>query len=149
MVSMAKFSFVFGFALMLAPAAVAANPAVSGDYSRFTLSKKDAARLQSRTYTKCLDDSQDITATMRECIGAEFWRIDARLNASFKRTLTRLGRADHAKLRNDERLWLRTRLDKCERDFDDDKDGTIWLIEMDDCALQEQMRRTVWIERYR
>jgi uncharacterized protein YecT (DUF1311 family) len=91
--------------------------------------------------------SGGVTSSLRECIGTEYQRVDVLLNASYKRKLARLSKPSQAKLRRDQRSWLKTRLDKCERDLEEDKDGTIWLIEMDNCALQELIRRTLWIER--
>jgi uncharacterized protein YecT (DUF1311 family) len=133
-------------ALTLCPAALLAKPVARTDYSRFTLTAAASRHMQSPTYIKCLNEAGGVTASMRECLGVEYQRIDARLNASYKRALVRLNESSKARLRRDERSWLKTRLDKCERDLEEDKGGTIWLIEMDDCAVQEHVRRTLWLE---
>ncbi len=132
--------------LTLCPAALLATPLARTDYSRFTVSTAASKHMQSPTYTKCLDKSDGVTALVRECIGAEYQRIDVRLNMSYKRTLAKLGKAGQDELRRQERSWLKTRMQDCESDLEGDKGGTIWLIEMDDCALQEVVRRTLWIE---
>jgi uncharacterized protein YecT (DUF1311 family) len=103
--------------------------------------------MRSDAYVTCMVGSGGVTSSLRECIGTEYQRVDVLLNASYKRKLARLSKPSQAKLRRDQRSWLKTRLDKCERDLEEDKDGTIWLIEMDNCALQELIRRTLWIER--
>ncbi len=142
--------FKFGIsiiALTVCSAAVSAKPAPQTYYAHFVLAEAAADRMQSHTYTACLEKAGGVTASMRECIGAEFQRIDQRLNASYKTVMQRLSVQSRVTLRRGEQTWLKTRLDKCEREFAEDKAGTIWLIEMDDCALQEHMRRTAWIER--
>jgi uncharacterized protein YecT (DUF1311 family) len=143
---MFKFGFSI-FVLTLCPAVVMAKPAAQKGYAHFTLAIAAADRMQSHTYTACLEESGGVTASIRECIGAEFERIDRRLNASYKKTMQRLSVQSRATLRREERTWLKTRLAACERDLAEDEGGTIWLIEMDDCALQEHIRRTAWIER--
>jgi uncharacterized protein YecT (DUF1311 family) len=134
-------------ALLLCPTAVLVKTNARSDYSHFVLTEAASRAMRSETYVKCIVEAGGVTATMRECIGAEYRRIDARLNASYKRVLARLSKTSQAKLRGEERAWLKTRLDKCEHDLEEDKGGTIWLIEMDNCALQESIRRTLWIER--
>jgi uncharacterized protein YecT (DUF1311 family) len=136
-------------ALTLCPAAVLATPAMQMSYADFVLTEPTAERAQSKTYTDCLDESGGVTVSMRECIGAEFQRIDKRLNASYKTTMQRLSNQSRMRLRSEERAWLKTRLDTCERDLADAEGGTLWLIEMDACALTEHIRRTVWVENYR
>jgi uncharacterized protein YecT (DUF1311 family) len=145
---MFKFGFSI-FALALCPAVVMAKPAAQTGYAHFTLSTAAANRMQSHTYTACLAEAGGVTASIRECIGAEFERIDERLNASYKTAMQRISVQFRAMLRREERTWLKTRLAACERDLAEDKGGTIWLIEMDDCALREHIRRTAWIERIR
>jgi uncharacterized protein YecT (DUF1311 family) len=135
------------FALMLCPAAVLAKPLAAEDYSHFVLTGAASKHMRSNTYVTCMVEAGGVTSSMRECIGAEYQRIDVRLNASYKRTLARLSKTSQAKLRGEERFWLKTRSDRCEADLEEDKGGTIWLIEMDNCALQELIRRTLWIER--
>ena len=135
------------FALMICPAALMAKPAAQTDYSRFVLTEAMSQRMRSDAYVTCMVESGGVTSSIRECIGTEYQRVDVLLNASYKRTLARLRKPSQAKLRREQRSWLKTRFDKCERDFEEDKDGTIWLIQMDNCALQELIRRTLWIER--
>jgi uncharacterized protein YecT (DUF1311 family) len=135
------------FALVLCPTALMAKPAARTDYSRFVLTEAMSQQMRSDAYVTCMAESGGVTSSMRECIGTEYQRVDVRLNASYKRTLARLSNPSQAKLRSEQRAWLKTRLDKCERDLEEDKGGTIWLIEMDNCALQELIRRTIWIER--
>jgi uncharacterized protein YecT (DUF1311 family) len=135
------------FALMLCSAALMAKPEAQTDYSRFVLTEAMSQHMRSDAYVTCMVEAGGVTSSLRECIGTEYQRVDVHLNASYKRTLSRLSKPTQAKLRRDQRSWLKTRLDKCKRDLEEDKDGTIWLIEMDNCALQELIRRTFWIER--
>ena len=145
---MTRFGFSI-FALVLFPAAVLAKPAAQADYAHFALTEKQVSARQSSAYASCLNKAEGNTFSLRECIGAEFQRIDRQLNARYKEAMRRLNGNARAKLRDEQRVWLKARLDTCERDLEDDKGGTIWLIEMDDCALQEHMRRTAWIETIR
>jgi uncharacterized protein YecT (DUF1311 family) len=135
------------FALVPCPAALMAKPLARTDFSRFVLTEAMSQQMRSDAYVTCMAESGGVTSSLRECIGTEYQRVDVRLNASYKRTLARLSMPSQAKLRGEQRTWLKTRLQKCERDLEGDKDGTIWLIEMDNCALQELIRRTLWIGR--
>jgi uncharacterized protein YecT (DUF1311 family) len=135
------------FALMLCPAALSAKLAARIDYSRFVLSEAMSQHMRSDAYVTCMVEAGGVTSSLRECIGTEYQRVDVLLNASYKRTLARLSKTSQAKLRGEERSWLKTRSDRCEADLEEDKGGTIWLIEMDNCELQELIRRTLWIER--
>jgi uncharacterized protein YecT (DUF1311 family) len=135
------------FAMLLCPAALNAKAVARTDYSRFVLTEAMSDQMRSDAYITCMVESGGVTSSMRECIGAEYQRVDVLLNASYKRALAGLSKASQAKLRGEERSWLKTRLDQCERDFEEDKGGTIWLIDMDNCALQELIRRTLWLER--
>jgi uncharacterized protein YecT (DUF1311 family) len=91
--------------------------------------------MRSDAYVTCMVEAGGVTSSMRECIGTEYQRVDVLLNSSYKRALARLSKTSQAKLRGEERAWLRTRLNKYERDLEEDKGGAIWLIEMDNCAL--------------
>lgn len=137
------------FALVFCPAAILAKPAVKPDYSNFVLTEKQVSARQNSAHISCLSKAEGNTFYLRACMGTEFQRIDRQLNIRYKEALRRLDDEGQANLRKDERAWLKTRLNSCERDLEDDKGGTIWLIEMDDCALQEHIRRTAWIETIR
>ena len=53
-----------------------------------------------------------------------------------------------ARLRTEQRAWLKAKDPYCRREVEAGG-GTMDLLALDDCALREMVRRTIWIEGYR
>lgn len=131
--------------VLLASASVAS---ASQPYERFRLSNAESEQLLSSGFDRCMDSSEGVTVTMRECFGAEQDRQDVRLNAAYRSALARLpNQAARNGLRASERHWLRTRWSGCNRELAN-SGGTLALLQYDACTLDEVQRRTAWLERY-
>lgn len=140
--------------LMLVAAFLPMHPQLvhaQSNYARFALTPAQGQALESARYTGCLNRSGGITANMNDCIGAEFDRLDRRLNASYQATLRRLPRARAMALRSEERGWLATRDENClaQLETPGEVQGSLDQIQVRTCALDELKRRIVWIERWR
>ena len=132
-------------ALLLAgPAAAGAQ----GSYARFRLPDHALDRMLSPEYSRCMDASGAITIEMRDCASAEMGRLDLRLNTAYRAAMARLpGAAARLRLRGLERAWLRTRWNECHR-LVAEEGGTMALLVLDSCQLEETARRIAWLERY-
>jgi uncharacterized protein YecT (DUF1311 family) len=140
--------------LMLVAAFLPLHPdsaQAQGSYARFTLSGAQDRETTSANYTGCMNRSGGITASMNDCIGAEYGRLDRRLNVSYQATLRRLPRARQLALRSEQRGWLATREESCLADLEGGGEnmGTLDQIQLNMCNLSELKRRIIWIERWR
>lgn len=109
-------------------------------------------RALSREYNECMtrgDAARGVTPAMRECSGAELDRQDARLNQAYRMTMQRLPRARQAKLRTQQRAWIRQRDRACVREAMPFHGGTMAPLTHGQCALRETIARRLWLERYR
>jgi len=103
--------------------------------------------MSSSGYTRCARAAGS-TYAMRECLGAEQRRFDARLDTAYRAAMARLpGGSARDRLRNQERHWLATRWSECRRRYASAQ-GTLSLISQDACVVREVARRVVWLERY-
>jgi uncharacterized protein YecT (DUF1311 family) len=126
-----------------APAAAAVPP-----YERFRLADGAIDRMIGAEYQGCMDGSGGVTAAMRDCAAAEHERLDVRLNAAYRAALARLPNpAARTRLRTLERRWLATRWAGCRRQAAAEGGGSMGLLILDSCALEEMVRRIVWLER--
>jgi uncharacterized protein YecT (DUF1311 family) len=118
-------------------------------YERFRISDAEFQRVTSAEYRRCMDTSGGVTSNMRDCSETESLRLDARLNAVYRDAMSRLPTpAARNRLRALERRWVATRYRDCERNARSERGGTLWLIMMDGCGLDEDVRRIAWLERY-
>jgi uncharacterized protein YecT (DUF1311 family) len=145
---MSKFIGTLIVAALLVPAALSAQPATPFEYEKFSMSRAETRQAESARYRNCMEKSGGVTAAMRSCNGDEFTRVDALLNRQYKRTMARLNAPAKTKLRATQRSWIKTRYDECEREFEGEKGGSLWFIEMDGCSITEVSRRTLWLQRY-
>jgi uncharacterized protein YecT (DUF1311 family) len=129
--------------LIIASFAVSANAHELGNRLN-----TEVGRRYTRVYVQCYD--QHIEGPKRwGCTRDEFDRQDVVLNATFKRLVSRLAPARRAALRKSQRTWIATRDAKC---------GTVEPLQVSDpsvdkpdiwCSLDETVKRTIWLERYR
>jgi uncharacterized protein YecT (DUF1311 family) len=120
-------------------------------YERFKLTDAQSLAMESAQYKGCMNRANAITASMNDCIGAEYDQLDRRLNASYQVTLRRLPRARQMALRSQERGWLATREETCiaQLEVPLENMGTLDQIQFRFCTLAELKRRIIWIERWR
>jgi uncharacterized protein YecT (DUF1311 family) len=111
-----------------AAAARAAQPGVSAYYSK--------------TYNDCMSAAAGSTYPMRDCIGGEHDRWDKALNQIYQTLMASRADSQKIQLRDDERAWLRRTKQRCDHAGDDEAGGTLQLVEVDQCYLDETIRRT-------
>lgn len=106
--------------------------------------------LRNPEYDHCLDQSGGVTSDMRACNHAELQRLDALLNAEYRRTMARLpDAAGRARLRTLQRRWLKTRWNACYEAAKEEEGGTIWLLMVDGCGIGTVQDRIEWLRRFR
>jgi uncharacterized protein YecT (DUF1311 family) len=78
---------------------------------------------------------------------------DARLNASYRRTMARLSKPARENLRTMEQAWIQERCNECvylSEDIETNpRTEAAVEIEYNDCALVELKRQTLWLDRYK
>jgi uncharacterized protein YecT (DUF1311 family) len=100
-----------------------------------TMGAGGGAEANSPVYDKCIDRSEGVTSAMRDCAGVESSRQDRELNAIYKQAMASRDTAGREQLRTQERAWLKTRDARCELSAQPDAEGTLGLIEADDCWI--------------
>ncbi|RQT06184.1 lysozyme inhibitor LprI family protein [Burkholderia contaminans] len=89
------------------------------------------------------------TADIRNCLALKYEAADKRLNAVYKTKMANLDEQGKARLRNDERRWLKARDAACAESRQPDAGGTLGLVEVDSCFVNETGRRIRTIEAFR
>ena len=109
-------------------------------------------RRLSAEYRQCFatgDAARGVTSAMMSCTGEEIDRQDARLNRTYRTAMMRLKPAAKARLRASERRWIAERDRGCRRSARTFEGGTAAGLSYSGCILDETVRRTMWLERYR
>jgi uncharacterized protein YecT (DUF1311 family) len=137
--------------MALAPSVLMATPPLG--YGDFTLTEAEVTEVIRATNAQCPQKSDDYSSTMAKeplyqsgCRYKQVVRNEARLNAAYKRTITRASKEARDTLRAEQRLWIKTRYDKCERDRNENLGGARKNVLFYDCQLFELKRRTLWME---
>jgi uncharacterized protein YecT (DUF1311 family) len=102
-------------------------------------------RYYSKTYNDCMNEAGGSTLPMRDCIGAEHDAWDKSLNQVYQALMASRSAADKTQLRDDERAWLKRTKQQCDHAGDDEAGGTLQNVEIDQCYLDETIRRTVYL----
>ena len=100
-------------------------------------------RYYSKTYTDCMAQAGGSTMPTRDCQNAETDAWDKQLNGVYQQLLGKADAAGKAKLRAEERAWLKRITHKCDHAGDDEAGGSLQPIEIADCYLTEKILRTV------
>lgn len=135
---------------LVLPAALALFVLPSPALSQSTQSPVE--KRYSATFNGCMasgDAAQGITTGILDCYSPEITAQDARLNQAYKMVMARLNAARKATLRNSERAWIRTRDAQCSKAMDQYEGGSMGRIALASCMLDETIKRTIWLERYR
>jgi uncharacterized protein YecT (DUF1311 family) len=140
-----KTNLHFAALLLVAPASVIASPNTAYNYYQFELTKAEVKAVESVTEAHChFGDPAILTCMNKEIVGSE-----ARLNSSYKRTMTRLPKPARVNLRNQQRSWLNTRYDECVLLSEEEDLGAQTAINYNNCVLLELRRRTLWVDLYK
>lgn len=106
----------------------------------------------SGDYNRCMatgDAADGVDSAMAACTDAEIARQDARLNLAYKATLARLTPAQKPALVSSERGWIVRRDNQCDNTAAEFQGGTMAAVVRSGCVLDETIKRTMWLERYR
>ena len=102
-------------------------------------------RYYSKTYNGCMNEAAGSTLPIRQCMGAEHDDWDKQLNQVYQALIATRSGAAKTQLRDDERAWLRRTSHQCDHAGDDEAGGTLQNVEIDQCYLDETVRRTVYL----
>jgi len=102
-------------------------------------------RYYSKTYTACMDQASGSTGPMRDCISDEYDLWDKSLNTAYQSLMASRTPAAKIQLRDDERAWLKRTDHKCDHAGDQDEGGTLQQVEIDQCNLEERVKRTLYL----
>ncbi|MBM7405289.1 MULTISPECIES: lysozyme inhibitor LprI family protein [Sphingomonas] len=89
------------------------------------------------------DAAKGVSVAMGACVRDELAVQDARLNAAYKSAMAKRGPAEQAKLRVEERAWIKRRDAECEEQR---TGGTIDMVEVPMCLLHETVRRRITLQ---
>ena len=131
----------------LLPLSATANEPVPPSYMQFRPSPTATEGRLSAGFSVCIANSGGVTATMQDCIGREYARLDRLLNAAYANIMRRLPNDKaRAELRYRQRDWLTMRWDACLEEMDSAGGGSAGDLVYRNCQLQELVRRTLWLE---
>src|SRR5579871_2103697 len=99
----------------------------------------------SKTFNACMNDAGGSTMPMRDCLAAEHDAWDKSLNETYRGLIASRTGGDKLKLRDEERAWLKATAHKCDHAGDDEAGGSLQGVEVDQCYLDETIRRTVYL----
>jgi uncharacterized protein YecT (DUF1311 family) len=102
-------------------------------------------RYYSKTLNACMDAAGGSTLPMRGCIGAEHVCWDKVLNEAYQARMDGRYGTEKIKLRDAERAWLRATARKCDHAGDDEAGGSLQGVEIDQCYLDETIRRAIYL----
>jgi uncharacterized protein YecT (DUF1311 family) len=102
-------------------------------------------RYYSKTYSDCMNEAAGSTLPMRQCMGAEHDDWDKQLNQVYQALMASRSAPQKTALRDDERAWLKRTQHQCDHAGDDEAGGTLQGVEVDQCYLDETIRRTVYL----
>jgi uncharacterized protein YecT (DUF1311 family) len=143
-------NFSIAAALMLSPAIVLA--AATTNYEKFELTKAETKAVANVTAANCPKKAGG-PKYQAKCRAKLMVQSDARLNASYKRTMARLSKPARENLRELEQAWIHERYNECvylSEDIETNPRSEAAVeIEYNDCALVELKRRTLWLDRYK
>jgi uncharacterized protein YecT (DUF1311 family) len=106
-------------------------------------------RRLSAVYRRCSEAAGGYTRQILACDSAETAKQDRSLNWTYQKVMKRLSRPERAKLRGLERAWIARHDSDCFRSSGGKWGGTRGSIEYSGCILEETIKRTIWLERYR
>jgi uncharacterized protein YecT (DUF1311 family) len=107
----------------------------------------DPEKSYSPQYARCLatgDAAKGVTPAMAGCVNEELRKQDARLNAAYASAMKALSPQAQAKLRAEQRAWIKRRDASCEKGL---SGGTLDMIERPSCHLDMTAKRAAELER--
>ena len=128
-------------AVVVAAAAALSWPAIAQPVS--------VDKAYSKTYNDCMAAAGGSTMPTRDCISDEHDAWDKQLNQVYQALMASRPSAGQQELREGERAWLRREKAKCDHAGDDEAGGSLQNVEIDQCYLDETIRRTLYLQSLR
>lgn len=88
------------------------------------------------------------TVGLRECIGIKFKASDANLNSTYKKLMATLSDSEKAKIKSEQREWIKQQKSKCDEAGKEFEGGTFQAVAIDDCYLQTTEERLSYLRSY-
>jgi len=130
-------------------AAMLAGVVLAVDATLAAAAAPSVDRYYSKTYNDCMNDASGSTLPMRQCMGAEHDAWDKQLNEAYQALMARRSAPAKTQLRDEERGWLKRTKAECDHAGDDEVGGTLQNVEIDQCYLDETIRRAVYLRSLR
>ena len=99
----------------------------------------------SPAYQTCMD-AGTTTVAMLDCGAAEYRKLDAQLNAAYRKALDGLATEQRVLLRDTQRAWLAHRDASCSFMTRLGDRGTMASLSDQSCLLAQTAERTKWLE---
>ncbi len=99
----------------------------------------------SKSYSQCLDNAGGVTISTLNCIDAEYKKQDLRLNANYKKIMSRLSGSTKQDLLDSQRLWIKHRNATCDI-YPKIANGTMFTLLSNECYLSEVKNRAEYLE---
>lgn len=99
----------------------------------------------SKTYNDCMNVAGGSTLPMRQCMAGEHDAWDKQLNQVYQALMASRPAPGKTQLRDDERAWLKRTTHTCDHAGDDEAGGTLQAVEIDQCYMDETIRRAVYL----
>ncbi len=101
----------------------------------------------SEQFSHCVENSDGATASIIECIGAEYKQQDERLNKAYKTLMSEVSPERQKQLKTAQRAWISFRDANCAF-YDDPEGGTLARISANDCMMTTTAKRATELESF-
>jgi len=126
-------AFIIAVSLSLWPALVVAAEPPNVD------------RYYSKTYNDCMGAAGGATYPTIDCMASEHDAWDKEMNRLYLALFSSRSVPDRTRLRDEQRAWLRRETTRCDRAGDDEAGGSLQRVEINQCYLDETIRRTLYL----
>ena len=126
-------AFIIAVSLSLWPALVVAAEPPNVD------------RYYSKTYNDCMGAAGGATYPTIDCMASEHDAWDKEMNRLYLALFSSRSGPERIRLRDEQRAWLRRETARCDRAGDDEAGGSLQRVEINQCYLDETLRRTLYL----
>ena len=127
-------AFIVAAALSLSPLLVAAAD-----------EPPNVDRYYSKTYNDCMAAAGGSTYPTIDCIASEHDIWDKEMNRLYLALISARSSPERTRLRDEQRAWLRRETARCDHAGDDEAGGSLQRVEINQCYLDETVRRTLYL----
>ena len=99
----------------------------------------------SKTYNDCMAAAGGSTYPTIDCIATEHDAWDKEMNRRYLALISAQAAPERTRLRDEQRAWLRREIARCDHAGDDEAGGSLQRVEINQCYLDETIRRTLYL----